>query len=130
MRQVRRRLRRHRVRLQNHSAITHPTPNVRRGTRIPSNIPVTLTNLNATDSFCESGVVILVNPQGCAARFVRPVEIGTAVLLEGLPGLKMVAARVVNCIRVEDNLWLLGLALHVPGNVWGVENPPADWSIN
>ena len=76
----------------------------------------------------EGCLIILVNPQGCAARFNRPVELGTTVKLEGLPA-GCARARIVNCISVEkiSNLWLLGLALEEPGNVWGVQHPPQDW---
>jgi hypothetical protein len=76
----------------------------------------------------EECLVILVNPQGCAARFNRPVELGTTVRLEGLPA-GCARARIVNCISVEkdSDLWLLGLALERPGNVWGVQQPPQDW---
>ena len=72
--------------------------------------------------------MILVNPQGCAARFRRPVEIGTCIRLEGLPSRSSVTARVVNCIPLVygERPWLLGLALAEPGNVWGVQAPP-DW---
>ncbi len=75
-------------------------------------------------------MVILVNPQGCAARFNRPVEVGATVRLEGLPR-GGANARVVNCISVEKGgkLWLLGLALDEPGNVWGIETPPLDWYV-
>jgi hypothetical protein len=45
-------------------------------------------------------MVILVNPQGCAARFNRAVEIATTALLEGLPR-GCANARVVNCISIE-----------------------------
>ena len=67
-----------------------------------------------------------MNLQGCAARFGRPAEIGTAVRLEGLPTRTNVTARVVNCIAIEK-FWLLGLALDEPGNVWGIQSPPEDW---
>jgi hypothetical protein len=75
--------------------------------------------------------VILVNPQGCAARFNRPLEVGTTVRLEGLPR-GGAHARVVNCISVEKggNLWLLGLALDEPQNLWGIDTPPHDWYID
>jgi hypothetical protein len=38
-------------------------------------------------------------------------------------------ARVVNCISLGEfeHLWLLGLALNEPGNVWGIESTPEDW---
>jgi hypothetical protein len=99
------------------------------GTRIPCQIPAQLTSLDPTRPFADSCVVILVNPQGCAAHFCRPVEIGTAVELEGLPSGR-VTAQVVNCISLGEHQkrWLLGLTLREPGNVWGVETPPEDWA--
>ena len=101
----------------------------RRGTRIPCEIPIRLTSLDADCPFSEPCLVILINPQGCAARFSRPVGIGTAVRLEDLPSRTNVPARVVNCISLGtfEKTWLLGLALTEPGNVWGVEAPPEDW---
>jgi CheY-like chemotaxis protein len=64
-------------------------------------------------------------------RFNRPLEIGVGVWLEGLP-VKGVTARVVNCISIAGppNLWLLGLRLDEPGNVWGITTPPQDWSVD
>lgn len=49
--------------------------------------------------------------------------------LEGLPNGGTVAARVVNCISLGqyEKLWLIGLALEEPGNVWGIQSPPEDW---
>jgi hypothetical protein len=75
-------------------------------------------------------MTLLVNPQGCAVRFRRPLAIGTAVQLEGLPARTSVIARVVNCIPIGEyeKFWLLGLALDEPGNVWGVQTPPEDWA--
>jgi hypothetical protein len=104
-------------------------PEPRRGTRINCKIPLTLTSLNPADPFSEPGVTLLVNPQGCAARFGRPVEIGTAIRLDGLPVRRSVTAGVVNCIRVGEyeKFWILGLMLDEPGNVWGIESPPEDW---
>jgi hypothetical protein len=103
---------------------------LRRGTRIPCEIPITLVGLNPAQTFSGACLVILVNPQGCAARFGRPLEIGTEVRLEGLPVDGNVTARVVNCISMGayEKLWLLGLALNEPGNVWGVQSPPNDWT--
>ena len=82
-----------------------------------------------TQPLSDECLVILVNPQGCAARFRRPLEIGAAVRLEGLPANGNVTARVVNCISMGEyeKLWLLGLALDEPGTVWGIKSPPEDW---
>ena len=35
--------------------------------------------------------------------------------------------KIVNCIPIE-NFWLLGLVLDEPGNVWGIQSPPEDWT--
>jgi hypothetical protein len=82
-------------------------------------------------SFCEPCETILVNPQGCAVRCSRPVEVQTRVRLEGLPTEKEITASVVNCVFLGqyERFWLLGLALDEPANVWGIENPPDDWSL-
>lgn len=103
---------------------------LRRGTRIPCEIPITLTALDPSQPFSGECLVILVNPQGCAARFGRRLEIGATVRLEGLPSGRNVTARVVNCISMGEyeKLWLLGLALDEPGNVWGIPSPPDDWT--
>ena len=97
---------------------------VRRGTRIACEIPITLTSLDPAHPFSEPCLTILVNPQGCAARSRRPLEIGATVRLDDLPAGTNVTARVVNCISIGDyeKFWLLGLALDEPGNVWGIQN--------
>jgi CheY-like chemotaxis protein len=91
---------------------------------------MTLTSLDTARPFSEAGVAILANPQGCAVRFGRPLEVGVSVQLEGLLAEGRVIARVVNCISLGEyeKFWLIGLALDVPGNVWGIETPPEDWS--
>jgi hypothetical protein len=93
---------------------------------------MTLTGLDVTHPFSEPALVILANPQGCGVRFGRSLEIGTAVQLQNLPVPleRSVTAQVVNCISLGqyEKFWLIGLALDEPGNVWGIETPPADWA--
>lgn len=103
---------------------------IRCGTRIPCEIPITLSSVDGAQPFSDACLIILVNLQGCAARFSRPLELGAAVRLEGLPASTNVTARVVNCISIGEyqKFWLLGLALNEPGNVWGIESPPEDWT--
>ncbi len=81
----------------------------RRGTRVSCEIPITLTSLDPVHLFSEPCLIILVNPQGCAVRFRRPLEIGATVRLESLPGRINVTARIVNCISMGEyaKLWLL-----------------------
>ena len=101
----------------------------RGGTRIPCEIPVKLTSLDPHHAFSEPCHVVLVNLRGCAARFGRPVEIGMGLRIDGLPVMSGVTARVVNCISLgqHEKIWLLGLALDEPGNVWSIHTPPEDW---
>ena len=106
--------------------------NDRRSTRIPCQVQIALASMGAVRAFVEPCTALLVNVHGCAARFGRPLQIGAAVELLGLPVQRRVSARVVNCISLGEyeKLWLLGLALEEPGNVWGIANPPDDWSGN
>jgi hypothetical protein len=101
----------------------------RRGTRIPCEIPVTLVNLDALHPFSEFCQILVVNLNGCSARSNHPVEIGTAVELRGLPT-RTVTAQVVTCFSLGEyeKIWLLGMELHNPGNVWGIEPVPEDWT--
>ena len=103
----------------------------RRGTRIPCEIQATLTSQDPLPTFFGPCLIILVNPQGCAARSPRPLEVGTSVWLQGLPEEGCARAQVVNCISLGqyETSWLLGLALEKPGNVWGVSAPPEDWAL-
>ncbi len=101
----------------------------RGGTRIPCEIPVTLTSLDLRNSFSQPCQIILANLRGCAARSPHPVATGTVVQLEGLPTGRKVTAQVVSCISLGpfEKLWLLGLSLDEFGNVWGIERVPEDW---
>jgi hypothetical protein len=89
-----------------------------------------LASRNPSDGFTESCCVIVANLRGCAIRLTRSVQVGTAVWLHGLPG-RSVSALVVSCISLGqyEKLWLVGLALDVPGNVWGIEAVPEDWAL-
>ena len=91
---------------------------VRRGTRISCEIQFTLSGLDPAHPFSEPSLTLLVNPQGGAARFHRPLEFGGPVRLEDLPAGISVTAQVVNCIPIEK-FWLLEVALDDPANVWG-----------
>ena len=101
----------------------------RGGTRVPCEIPVVLTSLDPQHPFSRPCQVILANMGGCAVRSPQPLLIGTVVHLNDLPMKKEVVARVVNCISLGEyeKLWLLGLALVEPANVWGIDPEPDDW---
>jgi len=103
--------------------------NARSGTRVPCDLLITVVSVDSPCAFSESCHVILVNPNGCAARISRAVAVGTMVRLQGLPVPEPVIARVTACINLGkgENLWLMGLAIDEPGNVWGLDDVPADW---
>ena len=103
----------------------------RRSTRIRLELPVVLTSLDPEKPFSEPCQTLVVNPQGCGIQFTRPLDVGSFVGLEKLPGGHRVMCKVANCLPIGTNgkLWLIGLALEEPGNVWGVAKPPADWGI-
>jgi len=102
----------------------------RGGSRVPCEIPIVLTSLDPGDPFSHACHIILANLRGCAVRSPHPVAIGTGVHLDGLPAGGPVAARVINCISLGEfeKMWLLSLALDAPGNVWGIEPVPEDWT--
>jgi hypothetical protein len=98
-------------------------------TRVRVEIPVRLATLAPAEVYAERSHTLVVNPQGCGIKLSRAVEIGTRVLLDGLPGGAHAYARVANCLPLgtDGKAFLIGLALEEPGNVWGIQKTPADW---
>ena len=101
----------------------------RRMTRVRVEVSVRLTTLSPAPLFAEQSHTLVVNPQGCGVKLSRALEPGTRVLLDGLPGGAQATARVANCfpLGTDGKAFLLGLALETPGNVWGIQQTPADW---
>jgi len=101
----------------------------RRSTRIRWEIPIRITSLDPAHPFMDKCQTLVVNPQGCGVRLTREVKPGTAVQLDGLPGVGSVMAKIANCVSLGagSKLWLVGIALDQPGNVWGVQHVPEDW---
>jgi len=111
---------------------TAPTPSEspRRMTRVRVEIPLRLATIAPAALFAEETHTLVVNPQGCGVKLSRALDLGTRVLLDGLPGDTQVTGRVANCLPLgNDGKWyLLGLALDEPGNIWGITEPPDDWA--
>jgi hypothetical protein len=103
---------------------------MRGGTRVSCEIPITLTSLEPDDSFSQDCRIVVVNLRGCAVSIRRAVKPGIAVRLKSIQGKTDITARVVHCISLGKNerLWLVGLSFDKPGNVWGISEPPADWA--
>ena len=101
----------------------------RRSTRIRVEIPVMVTSLDRQRPFAERCVVLVVSAQGCGFRSSRALQLETPVILSDLPGGGSVTARVANSLPLGKDGFLIGAALYTHGNVWGIVNPPEDWSV-
>jgi|SRR5579871_1130774 len=103
----------------------------RRSTRVRVQIPVSITSLDRMRPFAERCDVLVVSAQGCGFRTTRAVQLETPIMIGDLPGGGSVTARVANCLPLgnDGKHFLIGASLYTHGNVWGIENPPEDWSI-
>jgi hypothetical protein len=102
----------------------------RRSTRLRVEIPVTVISMDRRHPFSASCVALVVSPQGCGFRTSQALPIETPVLLSGLPGGGSASARVANCTPLgnDGKQFLIGVSLYNHGNVWGINDPPADWN--
>jgi hypothetical protein len=106
-------------------------PAIRRSTRLPLEIPVLVTSLDAGFEFSEPCKTTLVNAHGCGMITQRAVPQGTRVRLEIVPAKRHTTAQVSDVVSLggDPETWLLGLELDSPGNFWGIEYAPSDWRI-
>jgi len=104
---------------------------IRRSTRLPLEIPVLVTSLNAAVPFSESCNTTLVNAHGCGLIVPRVLPYGIHVRLEIVSAKRHTTARVAEVVPLggDPETWLVGLDLDVPGNFWGIEYAPADWKV-
>jgi hypothetical protein len=104
---------------------------IRRSTRLPLEIPVLVTSLNAAAPFSESCNTTLVNAHGCGLIVPRALPYGIHVRLEIVSANRHTTARVAEVVPLggDPETWLVGLDLDVPGNFWGIEYAPADWKV-
>jgi PilZ domain-containing protein len=104
---------------------------IRRSTRLPLEVPVLVTSLNAAVTFSEHCNTTLVNAHGCGLIVPRELAHGIQVRLEIISAKRHTTARVAEVVPLggDPETWLVGLELEVPGNFWGIEYAPADWKI-
>jgi hypothetical protein len=104
---------------------------IRRSTRLPLEIPLLVTSLDAGFEFSESCKTTLVNAHGCGMITQHAVPQGTRVRLEIVPAKRHTTAFVADVVSLggDPETWLLGLELDSPGNFWGIEYAPSDWRI-
>ena len=103
---------------------------IRRSTRLPLEIPVQLTSLDAAP-FCERCNTTLVNAHGCGVIAMRAIPRGVRVRVEIVSAKRDTTARVVEVVPLggDPETWLVGLELETPGNFWGIQYAPSDWEI-
>jgi len=104
---------------------------IRRSTRLPLEVPVLVTSLNAALPFSEWCNTTLVNAHGCGLIVPRALAHGIQVRLEIVSAKRYTTARVAEVVPLggDPETWLVGLELDVPGNFWGIEYAPSDWKI-
>ncbi len=104
---------------------------IRRSTRLPLEVPVLVTSLDAGVPFSERCNTTLVNAHGCGLIVPRAIAQGVQVRLEIVSAKRHTTARVVEVVSLggDPETWLIGLELDVPGNFWGIEYAPSDWKI-
>jgi hypothetical protein len=104
---------------------------IRRSTRLRVEIPVSVISLDRMRPFAESCMVLVVSAQGCGFRCSRALQVETPIMINNLPDGGSVTGRVANCLGLghDGKFFLIGVALYTHGNVWGIADPPGDWSI-
>jgi hypothetical protein len=105
---------------------------IRRSTRLPLEVPVLVTSLDAAVPFSEKCNTTLVNAHGCGLIVPRVIAQGIQVRLEIVSAKRHTTARVAEVVPLggDPETWLVGLELEVPGNFWGIEYAPSDWKID
>ena len=101
----------------------------RRSTRVRVEMPVSVISLDRKRPFGDRCTLLVVSAQGCGFRSSEELQVGTPIMLSGLPNGGSVTGQVANCVPLgkDGNYFLVGASLYTHGNVWGIENPPADW---
>ncbi len=100
---------------------------MRRSTRLPWQVAVTVVSLDPEVSYRETGKTLVVNMHGCGIEIERAVPAGTRIRVE--VGEKRMTGHVVDVGSIDDKVSLLGVALDQAANIWGVQEPPPDWDL-
>src|ERR1700722_18554557 len=105
---------------------------IRRSSRLPLEVPVLVTSLDAAVPFSERCNTTLVNAHGCGLIAPRAMSQGIQVRIEIVSAKRHTTARVAEVVPLggDPETWLIGLELDVPGNFWGIEYAPSDWKID
>jgi hypothetical protein len=102
----------------------------RRSTRLSLEIPVVITGLDPACGFHHECKTVMLSPHGCNVIFPERLRNEMPVMVKLVSNGASKTGRVVLTIPIlESRSWLLGVEFDSPENFWGIENPPADWSV-
>ena len=107
----------------------------RRSTRVMHSASITIKGTDTLgQSFRESTKTVMVNCYGCQYQGIRYPAANSSIMLEVRHGdprrlPRVVPARVIWVRRPQAyrTLYHVGIEFEVPGNVWDIALPPADW---
>jgi len=100
---------------------------LRRSSRVPTTLPITITSLDPSSDFFEVCETMVVNAHGCSLRSPIKLEIGVPLQFRGSDG-RQTTAHVVDCQPIPDQQgWKVAARLDLPGNFWGLPSCPDDW---
>jgi hypothetical protein len=104
---------------------------IRRSTRLPLEISVHVTSVDASLGFSAVCQTTLVNAHGCGLISPAALPPGIQVRIEVESAKRSTTAQTVAMVSLGGNpeTWLLGLEFDNPGNFWGIEYAPSDWKI-
>src|SRR3984957_38310 len=104
-------------------------PILRRSSRVPITVPVLVTSLDPGYNFSEVCETLVVSAHGCAMRAPIKLETGIPLHFHSQEG-RVTTAEVVYCqpLGPDRQSWRLGARFDRPGNFWGLQTCPKDWS--
>ena len=104
------------------------TATVRRSSRVPMTMPLTITSLEPAKQFFEVCETLLVSAHGCVMRSPIRLEAGVPLQFSVNNG-RQTTGRVVECHPLGANQmgWKVAAKLDLPGNFWGLSSCPGDW---
>src|SRR6266496_924690 len=99
----------------------------RRSSRVPAVMPIRVTSLDGAhfSDVCET---LVVNAHGCAIRSRAKFDPGVALHFHSKDG-RVTTAQVVSCQPLDSQNFRLAAKLDHPGNFWGLQSFPNDWTL-
>ena len=104
------------------------SPELRRSSRVPVNVPILVTCLQPGANFSEVCETMVVSAHGCAMRSPMKLEAGVPLHFHNQEG-RETTAQVVYCkpSGTDRQTWTLGASFDRPENFWGLTSCPKDW---